>query len=138
MQGVSKSGRTIVFVSHQINQIRRLCKRVLWIDAGRIRQAGPAGEVIAAYEAAMMKGAQEHHDVGGSPVFLDWELSDAGNILKDGSKQITLNFTISPKEAIRRGHFGLHIHNDAGVSVGGWGFDDLSLEAGVQQLAIRN
>jgi ABC-type polysaccharide/polyol phosphate transport system ATPase subunit len=134
MQGVSKSGRTIIFVSHQINQIRRLCKRVLWIDGGRIQQSGPAGEVIAAYEAAMMKGAQEHQEVAGSPLFLGWELDDAENILKDGSKQITLNFTICPKEAVRRGHFGLHIHNDAGVSVGGWGFDDLSLEAGVQQL----
>ena len=134
MEGVSKTGRTNIFVSHQINQIRRLCKRVLWIDAGRIRQAGPSGEVIAAYEAAMMKGAQEREDVADSPIFLGWELDDAGNILKDGSKQITLNFTISPKEAIRRGHFGLHIHNDAGVTVAGWGFDDLSLEAGVQQL----
>src|ERR1700677_1665858 len=103
MQEVSKSGRTIVFVSHQINQIRRLCERVLWIDAGRIRQSGPAGEVIAAYEGAMM----------------------------NGSKQIILNFTVSPKELIHRGHFGLCIYNDMGVSVAGWGFDDLSLEAGV-------
>jgi len=134
MEGVSKSGRTIVFVSHQINQIRRLCKRVLWIDAGRIRQSGPAGEVIAAYEAAMMKSAQETHQAAGSPVFLGWELDDAGNILRDGSKQIALNFTIAPKETVRRGHFGLRLHNDAGVSVGGWGFDDLSLEAGVQRL----
>ena len=134
MEGVSKSGRTIVFVSHQINQIRRLCKRVLWIDAGRIRQSGPAGEVIAAYEAAMMKSAQETHQAAGSPVFLGWELDDAGNILRDGSKKVTINFTICLKEAVRRGHFGLRFHNDSGVSVGGWGFDDLSLEAGVQRL----
>src|SRR5271155_2077386 len=65
MQDISKSGRTIVFVSHQINQIRRLCERVLWIDAGRIRQSGPAGEVIAAYEAAMMKGAQTRQEDAG-------------------------------------------------------------------------
>jgi len=134
MQDVSKSGRTIVFVSHQMNQIRRLCERLLWIDAGRIQQSGPAGEVIAAYEAATMKGAQEHHGVAGSPIFLGWELGDAGNILKDGSKEITLNFIISPKEAVRRGHFGLTIRNGEGVAVGGWGFDDLSLEAGVHQL----
>src|SRR6202046_335486 len=52
MQEVSKSGRTIVFVSHQMNQIRRLCERVLWVDAGRIRQSGPTGEGTAEYEAA--------------------------------------------------------------------------------------
>jgi ABC-type polysaccharide/polyol phosphate transport system ATPase subunit len=134
MEGVSKSGRTILFVSHQINQIRRLCKRVLWIDAGQIRQSGPAGEVIAAYEAAMMKSAQGNPAAFGAPVFLRWELGDGENILRDGSKQVTLNFTISAQEPVRRGHFGLTIRNDEGVSVGGWGFDDFSLEAGIQQL----
>ena len=134
MEGVSKSGRTILFVSHQINQIRRLCKRVLWIDAGQIRQSGPAGEVIAAYEAAMMKSAQENPAAFGAPVFLGWELGEGENILRDGSKQVTLNFTISTQEAVRRGHFGVTIRNDEGVSVGGWGFDDFSLEPGVQQL----
>src|SRR5271163_260560 len=62
MQDISKSGRTIVFVSHQMNQIRRLCERILWIDAGQIQQSGPAGEVIAAYEAVMMKGAQSRQN----------------------------------------------------------------------------
>src|SRR6202021_217399 len=32
MQEVSKSGRTIFFVSHQMGQMRRLCERVFWID----------------------------------------------------------------------------------------------------------
>jgi ABC-type polysaccharide/polyol phosphate transport system ATPase subunit len=136
MQEVSRSGRTIVFVSHQINQIRRLCERVLWIDAGRIRQSGPAGEVIAAYEAAMMKGAQGREEVVGSSIFLSWGLAGGGNVIKEALKQITLSFRVSPKEGIRRGHFGLHIHNDASVPVASWGFDNLSLEAGIQELRV--
>src|SRR5271154_7127448 len=134
MQEVSRSGRTIVFVSHQMNQIRRLCERVLWIDAGQIRESGPAGEVIAAYEAAMMKGAQSREELAGSPIFLSWGLGGRGNVIKDALKEITLLFTVSPSEAIRRGHFGLHIHNDANVSVASWGFDNLSLDAGIQRL----
>jgi lipopolysaccharide transport system ATP-binding protein len=55
MQEVSNSGRTIVFVSHQMNQIRRLCERVIWIDSGQIRESGPAGETIAAYETATLR-----------------------------------------------------------------------------------
>ena len=136
MQDVSKSGRTIVFVSHQMNQIRRLCERILWIDAGQIQQSGPAGEVIAAYEAVMMKGSQSRQKVAGSSIFLSWNLASGENVIKEALKRITLNFTISPKEAIRRGHFGLHIHNDASISVASWGFDDLSIEAGIQQLRV--
>ena len=82
MQEVSRSGRTIVFVSHQMNQIRRLCERVLWIDAGQIRRAGPTGQVIAEYESAMMQKGQNSADRGSSTVFLGWEIAGRGNILE--------------------------------------------------------
>jgi ABC-type polysaccharide/polyol phosphate transport system ATPase subunit len=136
MQEVSRSGRTIVFVSHQMNQIRRLCERVLWVDAGQIRQAGPTGEVIAAYEAAMMNPAQDQDPAAGSRVFLGWDLDGNGNILKDGLKKTALNVAVCPKESIRRGHLGFHIYNDQSVLVASWGFDDLSLEPGLQHIRL--
>ena len=135
MQEVSKSGRTIVFVSHQMNQIRRLCERVLWVDAGRIRQSGPTGEVIAKYEAAMMQGAQSGQRDGAS-LFLGWQFAGGGNMLTDGLKETTLCFTVDSQNAIRRGHFGVHIYNDASVLAGSWGFDEVSLESGLQQLRV--
>src|SRR5205809_1266020 len=45
MGDVARGGRTIVFVSHQMNQIRRMCERVLWIDAGQLRLQGAAEAV---------------------------------------------------------------------------------------------
>src|SRR5579871_5797593 len=57
MQEVSRSGRTIIFVSHQMNQIRRLCERVLWIDAGQIREEGETGAIVSAYESVGLSGA---------------------------------------------------------------------------------
>src|SRR6266850_7750638 len=56
MGDVSKAGRTVVLVSHQLNQIRRLCHRVVWIDDGSVRQDGPTHEVVSAYESAMLSG----------------------------------------------------------------------------------
>ena len=41
MQEVSKSGRTIVFVSHQMNQIRRLCQP-LYLDRSGWKSGFPA------------------------------------------------------------------------------------------------
>src|SRR2546421_234029 len=55
MGDVARAGRTVVLVSHQLNQIRRLCQRVLWIDDGRVRQGGPTHEVVSAYESAMSR-----------------------------------------------------------------------------------
>src|SRR2546422_889125 len=56
MGDVARAGRTVVLVSHQLNQIRRLCHRVVWIDAGGVRRDGPTHEVVAAYESAMASG----------------------------------------------------------------------------------
>src|SRR5271156_2955172 len=81
MQEVSKSGRTIVFVSHQMNQIRRLCQRCLWIDAGKVRLSGSMLEVVSAYEASSAtlpssggNGAAERNR---STRFLEWHIQGA-------------------------------------------------------------
>ena len=44
-----REGRTIVVVSHSLGLVQQLCKEVIWLDKGQIRQSGPAAEVIAAY-----------------------------------------------------------------------------------------
>ena len=46
-----RSGVTTVLVSHDLEEVEALTDRVLWIDAGRIREDGPPGEVVARYRA---------------------------------------------------------------------------------------
>src|SRR5271156_1858691 len=36
MGDIARAGRTVILVSHQLNQIRRLCHRVAWVDGGQI------------------------------------------------------------------------------------------------------
>jgi ABC-type polysaccharide/polyol phosphate transport system ATPase subunit len=43
---------TIFFVSHDMDAMRRVCDRVLWIEDHAIKKDGPATEIIAQYEAA--------------------------------------------------------------------------------------
>jgi len=42
--------KTIIFCSHAMYLVNILCKRVLWLDAGRIREQGLATHITAAYE----------------------------------------------------------------------------------------
>lgn len=49
MGDVSRQGRTIVFVSHNMTALRRLCTRVVWLDGGRVVKTGDAGKVIDHY-----------------------------------------------------------------------------------------
>jgi len=45
------AGKTLLFVSHAANNVRKLCERALWLDHGEVMMDGPAGEVIDAYVA---------------------------------------------------------------------------------------
>ena len=49
MEDINTTGRTVVFVSHQVQAVAQLCDRVLQIDEGRIVRDGPSEEVVARY-----------------------------------------------------------------------------------------
>ena len=49
MQDVGKEGRTVLFVSHNMQAITRLCPRAILLDDGKILVDGPAHKVVSAY-----------------------------------------------------------------------------------------
>jgi ABC-type polysaccharide/polyol phosphate transport system ATPase subunit len=48
-----RRGKTIVFVSHNLGAIRKICHRALMIDGGLLFADGPADEVVSDYEQRM-------------------------------------------------------------------------------------
>jgi lipopolysaccharide transport system ATP-binding protein len=49
MGDVSRQGRTIVFVSHNMIALRKLCTQAVWLDGGEVVERGDAGSVIDHY-----------------------------------------------------------------------------------------
>lgn len=49
MLELMSGGTTVLFVSHSLPQIREMCGRVVWLDAGQIKMIGSASEVCDAY-----------------------------------------------------------------------------------------
>ncbi len=47
-----KENGTLLFVSHAMDQVRRLCDHTIWIDKGRIREQGEPHQVIRSYVQA--------------------------------------------------------------------------------------
>lgn len=45
------SGGTLILVSHEMDQIRELCSRAVWLEHGVMRMDGEVGAVLAAYSA---------------------------------------------------------------------------------------
>ncbi|MGI6298576.1 MAG: ABC transporter ATP-binding protein [Saccharofermentanales bacterium] len=50
IQDLMSGGTTVIIVSHSLDQIRRLCKHVLWLEHGREKMLGNVNEVCDAYE----------------------------------------------------------------------------------------
>lgn len=46
---------TILFVSHSLGSVEEFCDRAIWLESGRIRREGPAGDVVDAYKASVPK-----------------------------------------------------------------------------------
>lgn len=49
MKDVSRGGRTILFVSHDMNSIRNLCTRTIWLKKGEIYKIGDTYEITEEY-----------------------------------------------------------------------------------------
>ena len=85
MEGLRNTGRTVLFVSHNLAAVENLCSRGIWIDSGKIRMDGAARDVIASYMGSF---AGEH--VSGS------DLSGTENRVGSGEIRYTRLEYLSP------------------------------------------
>jgi lipopolysaccharide transport system ATP-binding protein len=49
MGDAASEGRTVLFVSHNMSIVNRLCDRGIWLDAGRVAADGPMEDVVRQY-----------------------------------------------------------------------------------------
>jgi len=118
MGEVASGGRTIVFVSHQLNQIRRLCEKVIWLDRGTIFQAGPTPEITGAYEISMTHRAEESKGSVDAPKvqngFVSWEIVEPRaekSTLLTTMGRLKVKFVLRLETPVGDGHHGIALFN---------------------------
>lgn len=136
MGDVAKAGRTIIFVSHQMNQIRRLCERAIWIDNGSVRMDGATGKVLAAYESQMLsseKIAPETTPTGRKARFLRWEVSGASkeepNVISDLG-EVTIRFWLEIFQSVEHAEHGIALYSADRQLMWGCAVQNLTLDVG--------
>jgi lipopolysaccharide transport system ATP-binding protein len=61
MQDIRRRGSTIIFVSHDMSAVARLCDRAILIEAGQVLDDGPADKVVSTYLSTQTgRRAQQH------------------------------------------------------------------------------
>ena len=56
MMRMIRGGTTVLFVSHSVEQIRKMCTRALWLDHGVLREDAGADAVCAHYLSSLFQG----------------------------------------------------------------------------------
>lgn len=60
----AERGLTVLFVSHDMSAVSRLCHRIIWLDKGEVRNDGTPESVIVAYEKAALRGTYRETALG--------------------------------------------------------------------------
>jgi lipopolysaccharide transport system ATP-binding protein len=49
------AGKLVLFVSHNVEQVQRICTHSLWLERGRVRSYGPSSAVLPEYERDLIE-----------------------------------------------------------------------------------
>lgn len=77
MKSIADSGKTILFVSHQMNTIRQLCDRVIVLKQGQVVYDGDVEGGIRIYNSEAYLEKQLHYDYTDLPRYPDFDLKKA-------------------------------------------------------------
>jgi hypothetical protein len=140
---VAREGRTVLFVSHQMNSVRTLCNRALWLEAGRLRQSGPVLEVVNAYEASFTSSAtttRNGQSENSAATFISWEIAhpraEQPNVLATQGP-VAVNVVVEVHSRIRHGVCGVALRTLDSQVVWGWATDGIELAPGVHALQFQ-
>ncbi|MFZ5916641.1 MAG: ABC transporter ATP-binding protein [Chloroflexota bacterium] len=126
---LSQQGVTIVLVSHDLDSVRRVCRRAIWLEKGRIVADGMSEAVVQQYlwhtytSSAVSQAAREDRRWGGGKVEIEHVQ------LQDGNDQpchtfvagepLVVDIHYRAHQRTERPVFGLAIHRSDGIHITG-------------------
>ncbi len=103
MQDVAGSGRTVLFVSHNMPAVTRLCHRAILLNQGHLVMDGPAEEVVAQYLAdAANTAAARSWDLAEAPGTDELKLTSVS--LVNGRQQVASVVSVEDELYLRIGY----------------------------------
>ncbi|MFW5942990.1 MAG: ABC transporter ATP-binding protein, partial [Chloroflexota bacterium] len=129
---LKRRGATIILVSHNLDMVRNLATRLLWIEHGKMRGAGPVQALAGQYMAEAYHQPAGARDVQQEKAFERWgtgEIEITGVRFLDGEGQekttfrtndpFTVEIAYHAHKPVENPEFGLAIYRQDGVHVNG-------------------
>jgi homopolymeric O-antigen transport system ATP-binding protein len=153
MDNLSAGGRTVLFVSHDMDAIRNLCHRVIWVEDGIIKSDGDPSEVLKEYMSTFATVAESGRDLtgitnrggNGEVQYTGIELlAQSGHPLQavHTGDSFVIRLHYHAKERIRSPNFAVDLHTQYGTKVTSFntyvsGFDVPFLDPGDGYLDLK-
>lgn len=154
MQDVAAHGRTVIFVSHNMAAVTRLCRRALFFQGGQLLEDGPAETIVDRYfghkgisdALARIDPSQHNSQCGGTSILQLLDImrhdSPAAQFQFLWREPIRLLLRFQAHQAVRNVTFGLGISTAQGTPLLGSHHNDrqqdlLSFEPGIHQCLIE-
>lgn len=96
LEEIKKSGTTILFVSHDIISVKKLCKRAIWIEQGILKEQGDAKVVCEHYLSMQIEEQNKDKQKIVKNLFLDNIATD----IKVGRKTLFPKINLSSAAAV--------------------------------------
>jgi lipopolysaccharide transport system ATP-binding protein len=128
MEGLRSSGRTVLFVSHNMAAVENLCTRAIWIDGGRVRIDGPPHAVIREYMSTFASGQGGSVDLRDFPArrgqgrvrYTSIEFLDAAGVplgvIRSGD-HVTIRLRYFADEVLPTLSFGIRLFSELGTLI---------------------
>jgi lipopolysaccharide transport system ATP-binding protein len=128
MDNLSNSGRTVLFVSHNMEAIENICNRIIWVDNGQVRQDGDSGQVIKNYLSSFIDTQITGPDLShienrggdGQIRYTRIEFLDSDRQPKDlirSGDSLVVRLYYHAKRHIQTPHFALELFTEHGTKV---------------------
>lgn len=120
MREAASGGRTVLYVSHQLQTVQALCTSAMLLDRGRLTYSGTVEGTLEAYRNSFESFAQAQADPDkrpGNGMLRLERVSMSDEFLASG-EDIEVNFTAPPSQDLIGSYFvSAHINNDQGAVI---------------------
>lgn len=143
MDEVSKSGRTVLFVSHDLSAVSTLTKKSIFLDKGKVKQFDTTPAVIQAYSSNFTQTNIHLQDaIEDKPCITKVEVvTSEGGVLQGNEKPLTVNFEVQLPNDLSGMALSMQIFNHLNQAITyNWFFDEANAtprKKGTHNLSIK-
>jgi len=121
------NGGTVVIVSHNLQAIRNICEKALWLDNAKTKEIGEVHRVCSLYEDNIIMNEKSSYDIIRNQLHYDSKVEISKVEFLDKNNQICTNFKVGDyfklrvhfvcKRAVQNPIFTVSIFNTEGLLV---------------------